>query len=60
MITKNIIGGCNSCESYFSVEFQIEMVSQEMPEYCPFCGEHLEEISEEFIEDDEIEEEEWD
>lgn len=36
------------------------MVSQEMPEYCPFCGEHLEEISEEFIEDDEIEEEEWD
>ena len=36
------------------------MVSQEIPEYCPFCGERIEEISEEFVEDDEIEEEDWD
>ena len=60
MITKNITGECNNCESYFNVEYQIEMVSQEIPEYCPFCGERIEEISEEFVEDDEIEEEGWD
>lgn len=36
------------------------MVSQEIPEHCPFCGELIEEISEEFVEDDEIEEEDWD
>ena len=60
MITKNITGECNNCDSYFSVEYKVEMVSQEIPEHCPFCGELIEEISEEFVENDEIEEEDWD
>lgn len=60
MITKNITGECNNCESYFSVEYQVEMVSQEIPEHCPFCGELIEEISEEFVEEDEEIEEDWD
>jgi hypothetical protein len=30
-----------------------EMVSQDLPEICPFCGEHIEELSEDYIEDDE-------
>jgi hypothetical protein len=38
-----------------------EMVSQEYPEHCPFCGETIEELSEDYIEDDdELEDEEWD
>jgi hypothetical protein len=38
-----------------------EMVSQDLPEHCPFCGETIEELSEDYIEDDdELEDEEWD
>ena len=39
-----------------------ELVSQEYPEHCPFCGETIEEIQEEYIEDDEDEMDngEWD
>jgi hypothetical protein len=37
-----------------------EMVSQELPENCPFCGEIIEELSEEYIEDDDnLDNEEW-
>jgi hypothetical protein len=35
-------------------------VSQEYPEHCPFCGELIEEIEEEYIEDEDSEDdEEW-
>ena len=38
-----------------------EMVSQELPEHCPFCGEVIQELSEDYIEeDDELDNEEWD
>ena len=39
-----------------------ELVSQPLPEYCPFCGEVIEELSEDYIEDDEDELDtgEWD
>lgn len=39
-----------------------EIVSQPLPEYCPFCGEEIEELSEDYIEDDEDELDtgEWD
>jgi hypothetical protein len=38
-----------------------EMVSQELPEICPFCGEQIEELSEDYIEDDDdLDNEEWD
>jgi hypothetical protein len=37
------------------------MVSDETPNFCPFCGEKIEEISEEYIEDDNFDENtEWD
>ena len=55
MITKNITGECNNCESYFNVEYQIEMVSQEIPEYCPFCGEYLILEQEDFDEEEDDE-----
>jgi hypothetical protein len=39
-----------------------EMVSQELPQHCPFCGEIIDELSEEYIEDedDEMDNGEWD
>jgi hypothetical protein len=38
-----------------------EMVSQELPEICPFCGEQIEELSEDYIEDDDdMDNEGWD
>jgi hypothetical protein len=39
-----------------------EEVSQDLPEHCPFCGERIEELSEEYIEDDqdEMDNGEWD
>jgi len=52
MTNKIMNGECSSCESTYSVEFMEEMVSQELPEHCPFCGEQIEEISEDYIEDD--------
>jgi hypothetical protein len=32
-----------------------------LPEHCPFCGEVIQELSEDYIEeDDELDNEEWD
>jgi hypothetical protein len=28
------------------------MVSQDLPEHCPFCGDRIEDVSESYIEDD--------
>jgi hypothetical protein len=54
-------GDCSNCESTYSVEYMEEMVSQELPEHCPFCGEVIQELSEDYIEeDDELDNEEWD
>ena len=61
MTDKSLSGECLSCESTYTVSFMEEMVSQELPEHCPFCGEQIEELSEDYIEDDdELEDEEWD
>lgn len=61
MTNKILSGDCLSCESVYSVEFVQEMVSQELPQHCPFCGEVIEELSEEYIEDeDEMDTGEWD
>ena len=61
MTDKSLSGECLSCESTYSVSYMEEMVSQELPEHCPFCGEIIEELSEDYIEDDdELEDEEWD
>lgn len=61
MSDKRIIGECDECESSFSVEYVEEMVSTEYPEHCPFCGGKVEELSEEYIEEDNSnDEDEWD
>ena len=62
MTNKQISGECGNCESSFEVAYVEELVSQEYPEHCPFCGETIEEIQEEYIEDDddELDNGEWD
>ena len=61
MTNKNLTGECNNCESTYSIQFAEEFVSQELPEHCPFCGEIIEELSEDYIEDeDDLEDKEWD
>jgi hypothetical protein len=61
MTQKQLSGECLSCESTYSVSFVEELVSQDLPEHCPFCGEIIEELSEDYIdEDDNLDNEEWD
>ena len=62
MTNKSLSGECLSCESTYSVAYMEEMVSQDLPEHCPFCGEIIEELSEDYIEDDEddLDTKEWD
>ena len=62
MTDKMITAECSSCESTFAIEYVEEMVSQDYPEHCPFCGEVIDEIEESYIqdEDDEDDESEWD
>jgi NAD-dependent SIR2 family protein deacetylase len=61
MTQKIMSGDCLSCESTYSIEYMEEMVSQELPEHCPFCGEIIQELSEDYIEeDDDLDDEEWD
>lgn len=62
MPTKALAGDCLNCESTYSIQYMTEMVSQELPEHCPFCGEIIEELSEEYIEDEDNESDdgEWD
>ena len=51
---------CPNCESSYDIAYVEELVSEELPEYCPFCGETIEEITN-YIEDDEFNEDEgWD
>jgi hypothetical protein len=62
MTNKSMTGDCSSCESTYSIEFTEELVSEEFPEYCPFCGETIDELSEEYVEEDDDPEDEnqWD
>lgn len=61
MTQKQLSGDCANCESTYTVEFMEEMVSQDLPEHCPFCGEIIEELSEAYIEDeDNLDDGEWD
>jgi hypothetical protein len=61
MSEKHVNGECSSCESSFHVAYVEELVSSDLPEHCPFCGEQIEDISESYIEDDSDEEDagEW-
>jgi hypothetical protein len=58
---KEVTGECRECESTFAISYAQELVSQEYPEHCPFCGEPIEDITEQYIEDDTSDEDdpEW-
>jgi len=59
MTTKIITTECHNCESSYDVSYMEELVSEQYPEICPFCGESIEELSEdEYIEDDELDDDE--
>ena len=62
MTQKQLTGECSSCESTYSISYMEEMVSQDLPEHCPFCGEQIEELSEDYIgdDDDDMDNGEWD
>jgi len=58
---KTITAECSNCESSYDIIYQEQLVSQEYPEICPFCGENIDDLSEsEYIEDSDDEtDEEW-
>jgi DNA-directed RNA polymerase subunit RPC12/RpoP len=56
-MTKIVTGECLNCESSFDVSYVEQLVSQELPEHCPFCGERIEDITEDYISDDELDDE---
>jgi len=61
MTQKQLSGDCTSCESTYSIAFMEEMVSQELPEHCPFCGSEIEELTEEYTEEeDDLDNGDWD
>jgi hypothetical protein len=61
MTQKQLAAECENCESSYSIAFVEEFVSQELPEHCPFCGERIEELSEDYVdEEDDLNEEDWD
>ena len=52
---------CENCESTCEIAFDEDYVSDESPTFCPFCGERIEVLNEEYIEDEDFDEnEEWD
>ena len=59
---KIVSGNCSNCESTFEVAYVEELVSEEYPEHCPFCGETIDSVIEEsYIEDDDDENDgKWD
>jgi hypothetical protein len=52
MISKHISGDCSNCESVFDLVFMEELVSEELPQYCPFCGELIEGFRDDTEEDE--------
>lgn len=52
-MTKLVTGECLNCESSYEVAYVEQLVSQQLPEHCPFCGEIIEDIQEEYIDEDE-------
>jgi len=61
-MTKLVTGECLNCESSYEVAYVEQLVSQELPEHCPFCGELIEDIQEEYIDEDEQDDDDskWD
>ena len=53
-MSKLVTAECLNCESSYEVAYVEQLVSSELPEHCPFCGEPIEEITEDYIEDDDL------
>ena len=49
MTRKSVTAECLECESTYGVDYIEEIVSEEYPEFCPFCGEKIEEFGKESI-----------
>ena len=51
---KIITAECENCDSSFQIVYMEELVSEELPCCCPFCGENMDEknMQEEFLDDD--------
>lgn len=50
---KQVSGECHNCESTYDVSYVEELTSDDYPQFCPFCGEAIEELSEhDYIDDD--------
>ena len=62
MATKTITAECHNCESSYDIIYMEELVSEQYPEICPFCGEQIDELTEsDYIEDDDaMDNQEWD
>jgi len=62
MTNKTLVGECLNCDSSYGIQFVNELVSKELPEYCPFCGEVIEDIQEEYIDEETTEDDDgqWD
>ena len=60
--TKTITAECLNCESSYEMIYMEELVSEEYPQFCPFCGETIESLSEEeyIDEDDDSDGDKWD
>ena len=61
MSERAVNAGCSECESAFYIQYNEMLASTDLPQYCPFCGEYIDEISEDYIEDDEdvLDDETW-
>lgn len=56
MTEKLVTAECENCDSSFEMAYAEEMVSDGIPNFCPFCGERIEDIQEEYIDEDELDE----
>lgn len=62
MSTRTITAECSGCESSYDIIYMEELTSEDLPEFCPFCGEPIDSLSEdEYIVDDELDDDDkWD
>jgi hypothetical protein len=56
MADKIITADCNNCESTFEIAYEEELVSDQLPSFCPFCGEAVEDVTEQVYEEDDEDE----
>jgi endogenous inhibitor of DNA gyrase (YacG/DUF329 family) len=63
MLEKLLTADCSECESRYEIAFIEVEASTEIPEFCPFCGSKIDDITLQSEEDDELDidgGQEWD